>query len=107
MEFGISYDWDREVVICYLDYYKWIQWMFLQFYKVGFVYRKRLYVNWCLLCEIVFVNEQVVNGRCERCKLFVGKKDLEQWFFRIINYVERFFCDIEKFDGWLEKVKIM
>lgn len=107
MELGISYDWDREVATCHPDYYKWTQWMFLQFYKAGLAYRKRSYVNWCPSCETVLANEQVVNGRCERCKSLVGKKDLEQWFFRITNYAERLLRDIEKLDGWPEKVKIM
>jgi len=107
IELGISYDWDREVATCHPDYYKWTQWMFLQFYKAGLAYRKRSYVNWCPSCETVLANEQVVNGRCERCKSLVGKKDLEQWFFRITNYAERLLRDIEKLDGWPEKVKIM
>ncbi|WPX09955.1 leucine--tRNA ligase [Anaerocellum danielii] len=107
MELGISYDWDREVATCHPDYYKWTQWMFLQFYKAGLAYRKRSYVNWCPSCETVLANEQVVNGRCERCKSLVGKKDLEQWFFRITNYAERLLRDIEKLNGWPEKVKIM
>ncbi|AZT90450.1 leucine--tRNA ligase [Caldicellulosiruptor changbaiensis] len=106
-ELGISYDWDREVATCHPDYYKWTQWMFLQFYKAGLAYRKRSYVNWCPSCETVLANEQVVNGRCERCKSLVGKKDLEQWFFRITKYAERLLRDIEKLDGWPEKVKIM
>ncbi|WP_039767652.1 leucine--tRNA ligase [Caldicellulosiruptor sp. F32] len=106
-ELGISYDWDREVATCHPEYYKWTQWMFLQFYKAGLAYRKRSYVNWCPSCETVLANEQVVNGRCERCKSLVGKKDLEQWFFRITKYAERLLRDIEKLDGWPEKVKIM
>lgn len=68
---------------------------------------KRSYVNWCPSCETVLANEQVVNGRCERCKSLVGKKDLEQWFFRITKYAERLLRDIDKLDGWPEKVKIM
>lgn len=106
-ELGISYDWDREVATCHPDYYKWTQWMFLQFYKAGLAYRKRSYVNWCPSCETVLANEQVVNGRCERCKSLVGKKDLEQWFFRITKYAERLLRDIDKLDGWPEKVKVM
>ncbi|WAM32922.1 leucine--tRNA ligase [Caldicellulosiruptor morganii] len=106
-ELGISYDWDREIATCHPDYYKWTQWMFLQFYKAGLAYRKRSYVNWCPSCETVLANEQVVNGRCERCKSLVGKKDLEQWFFRITNYAERLLRDIEKLEGWPEKVKVM
>lgn len=106
-ELGISYDWDREVATCHPDYYKWTQWMFLQFFKAGLAYRKRSFVNWCPSCETVLANEQVVNGRCERCKSLVGKKDLEQWFFKITAYAERLLDDIERLEGWPEKVKIM
>lgn len=106
-QLGISYDWDREVATCHPDYYKWTQWMFLQFYKAGLAYRKRSYVNWCPSCETVLANEQVVNGKCERCKSVVGKKDLEQWFLKITAYADRLLNDIEKLNGWPEKVKIM
>lgn len=106
-ELGLSYDWDREVATCKADYYKWTQWMFLQLYKHGLAYKKKSYVNWCPSCETVLANEQVVNGKCERCKADVGKKDLEQWFFKITDYAQRLLDDIEKLKGWPEKVKIM
>jgi len=104
---GISYDWDREVATCHPDYYKWTQWMFLQLYKNGLAYKKKSYVNWCPSCQTVLANEQVVNGKCERCKSDVTKKDLEQWFFRITNYAQRLLDDIEKLKGWPDKVKTM
>ncbi len=104
---GISYDWDREVATCHPDYYKWTQWMFLQLYKHGLAYKKKSYVNWCPSCQTVLANEQVVGGKCERCKAEVGKKDLEQWFFRITDYADRLLSDIDKLDGWPEKVKTM
>ena len=104
---GISYDWDRQVATCQPDYYKWTQWMFLQLYKKGLAYKKKQYVNWCPDCQTVLANEQVVDGKCERCKSVVGKKDLEQWFFKITDYADRLLADIDKLDGWPEKVKTM
>lgn len=104
---GISYDWDREVATCKQDYYKWTQWMFLQLYKNNLAYKKKSYVNWCPSCQTVLANEQVVNGKCERCKSEVGKKDLEQWFFSITKYADRLLNDIDKLKGWPEKVKTM
>jgi len=106
-ELGISYDWDREVATCHPDYYKWTQWMFLQLYKNGLAYKKKSFVNWCPSCSTVLANEQVVNGKCERCKSDVSKKDLEQWFFKITKYAQRLLDDIEKLDGWPDKVKTM
>lgn len=106
-QLGISYDWDREVATCHPDYYKWTQWMFLQLYKNGLAYKKKAYVNWCPSCATVLANEQVVNGVCERCKSVVGKKDLEQWFFKITDYAQRLLDDIEKLKGWPDKVKVM
>jgi len=104
---GLSYDWDREVATSSSSYYKWTQWLFLQLYKKGLAYKKKSSVNWCPSCETVLANEQVVNGGCERCKTQVDKKELEQWFFKITEYAERLLQDIDKLDGWPEKVKIM
>ena len=106
-EFGISYDWDREIATCDPDYYKWTQWMFLQMYKNALAYKKKANVNWCPSCSTVLANEQVVNGKCERCHTDVGKKDLEQWFFKITAYAERLLDDLERLKGWPDKVKIM
>ena len=106
-QLGITYDWDREIATCHQDYYKWTQWMFLKFYENGLAYKNKSYVNWCPSCSTVLANEQVVNGKCDRCKDTVGKKDLEQWFFRITKYAERLLGDIEKLPGWPEKVKTM
>nr|MBO2477929.1 leucine--tRNA ligase [Bacillota bacterium] len=77
---GISYDWSREVASCHPDYYRWTQWLFLQFYKAGLVEKKRAPVNWCPKCQTVLANEQVVDGCCERCDTPVTVRDLEQWF---------------------------
>lgn len=104
---GLSYDWDREVATCFPDYYRWTQDIFLKFYEKGLAYKKKSYVNWCTSCETVLANEQVVGGQCERCDSAVIKKDLEQWYLKITDYAEELLQDIEKLDGWPEKVKIM
>ena len=106
-ELGISYDWRREVATCHPEYYRWTQWLFLQFYKKGLAYKKKAPVNWCPGCQTVLANEQVVDGECERCHAKVEKKELEQWFFKITSYAERLLQDIKKLSGWPEKVKIM
>lgn len=106
-EMGISYDWDREVATCHPSYYKWTQWLFLEFYKHGLVYKKKAAVNWCPSCATVLANEQVVDGGCERCDTLVTKKSLEQWFFRITDYADVLLEDLDKLPGWPEKVKTM
>ncbi|MFS8533787.1 MAG: leucine--tRNA ligase [Limnochordales bacterium] len=104
---GISYDWSREVASCHPDYYRWTQWLFLQFYKAGLVEKKRAPVNWCPKCQTVLANEQVVDGCCERCDTPVTVRDLEQWFFRITQYAERLLRELDELTGWPDKVKIM
>lgn len=104
---GFSYDWEREVTTCLPDYYKWTQWLFLLFYKNGLAYKKKAAVNWCPGCVTVLANEQVVNGACERCGTTVTKKDLSQWFLKITDYADRLLEDIDKLEGWPDKVKIM
>ena len=104
---GISYDWDREVATCKQDYYKWTQWLFVKFFEKGLAYKKKSPVNWCPSCETVLANEQVVGGVCERCSTTVVKKNLSQWYLKITDYAERLLQDIEKLDGWPEKVKLM
>jgi leucyl-tRNA synthetase len=89
---GFSYDWSREVATSSPEYYKWTQWLFLQFYKRGMAYKKKSSVNWCPSCETVLANEQVVNGGCERCSTEVTKKELEQWFFRITEHAHCLPC---------------
>lgn len=106
-EMGISYDWDREVTTCHPGYYKFTQWIFLEFYKHGLVYKKKAGVNWCPSCATVLANEQVVDGACERCDTAVTKKDLEQWFFKITDYAQVLLDDLEKLPGWPDKVKTM
>jgi leucyl-tRNA synthetase len=104
---GIIYDWDREVTTCEPDYYRWTQWIFLQLYKAGLAVRKKAPVNWCPSCSTVLANEQVVDGRCERCSTEVTKKELVQWFFKITDYAQVLLDDIELLTGWPERVKIM
>ena len=108
-ELGLSYDWDRECATCHPDYYKWMQWIFIQFYKAGLAYKKENPVNWCPSCQTVLANEQVVDGCCERCGTAVGKKNLSQWYFKITNYAEHLLENLDngKLDGWPEKVKTM
>ena len=103
-ELGLSYDWDRIVATCKPDYYRWMQWIFIQFYKKGLAYKKDNPVNWCPSCQTVLANEQVVDGKCERCKSPVTKKSLSQWYFKITDYADRL---LEKLPGWPEKVKTM
>ena len=106
-QLGISYDWEREVITCLPDYYRWGQWIFLKFYERGLAYKKKSPVNWCPSCETVLANEQVIGGRCWRCDSEVTKKNLEQWFFKITDYAERLLEDLELLDGWPEKVRVM
>ncbi len=104
---GLSYDWDREVTTCLPEYYKWTQWFFLQFYKKDLAYKKGASVNWCPGCQTVLANEQVVEGKCERCDSVVEKKSLEQWFFKITEYADRLLKDLDKLQGWPNKVRVM
>lgn len=106
-QLGLSYDWDRKVATCTPEYYKWMQWIFIQFYKKGLAYKKENPVNWCPSCQTVLANEQVVDGECERCHSKVGKKNLSQWYFKITDYAERLLDGLEKLPGWPNKVKIM
>ncbi len=85
---GFSYDWGREVNTSDPSYYRWTQWFFLLLYKHGWAYRKNAPVNWCESCQTVLAREQVVEGRCERCKNTVMQKNLEQWFFKITDFIE-------------------
>ncbi len=104
---GLSYDWDREVATCKPDYYKWTQWLFLQFYKKGLAYKKEAAVNWCEECATVLANEQVIDGKCWRCDEVVKKKYLSQWFLKITDYAERLLQDLDKLEGWGDNVKTM
>ena len=104
---GLAYDWDREVITCREDYYRWTQWLFELFYKKGLAYKKKASVNWCDTCGTVLANEQVEDGKCWRCKSEVHKKDLAQWFFKITDYADELLADLDKLPGWPERVKTM
>lgn len=106
-QWGVEYDWEREVISCLPEYYKWTQWIFLKLYEKGLAYKKKAFVNWCPSCKTVLANEQVVNGACERCDSEVSQKDLEQWFFKITSYAERLLKDLGKLTEWPERVKTM
>ncbi|NOY14957.1 MAG: leucine--tRNA ligase [bacterium] len=101
---GLSYDWDREIGTHRPDYYKWTQWFFLLLYKKGLAYKKTAPVNWCPSCQTVLANEQVVDGKCERCDAEVSQKDMDQWFLKITAYADRLLKDLDKID-WPESTK--
>ncbi len=103
---GAQWDWDREIVSCLPDYYKWTEWLFLQFYKHGLAYRTKAPANWCPGCNTTLANEQVLpNGTCERCGSVVIRKEIDQWLLKITNYAEELldFSGIE----WPEKTVTM
>ncbi len=105
---GFAYDWSREVTTCLPDYYRWNQWFFLKFYEKGLAYRKKSKVNWCPKCATVLANEQVVNGCCWRHEdTPVEQRELEQWFLRITKYADELLRDLDRLDGWPEKVRTM
>jgi leucyl-tRNA synthetase len=104
---GFSYDWNREFATCRPDYYRWEQWLFIKMYEKGMVYRKEALVNWCEHCRTVLANEQVEAGMCWRCSKPVRQKKLQQWFFRITDYVQDMLDYCDELPGWPEKVITM
>jgi len=102
---GALFDWDRAVVASSPDYYKWTQWLFLQLYKEGLAYKGKAAVDWCPSCKTVLADEQVIDGKCERCDSVVVQKELEQWFFAITKYADRLLKNLEWID-WTEKTKL-
>ncbi len=102
---GILFDWSREVTSCLPDYYKWTQWLFIQFFKKGLAYRKTATVNWCPTCNTVLANEQAAGGVCWRCENPVEKRELLQWFFKITEYAERLLAGIDELDGWPDNLR--
>jgi leucyl-tRNA synthetase len=102
---GAVYDWSREVITSEPEYYKWTQWFFLKLYEYDLAYRRMAPVNWCPSCQTVLANEQVIDGRCERCGAVVTHENREQWFFRITRYAD----ELMRHDGidWPERIKIM
>jgi leucyl-tRNA synthetase len=104
---GILYDWSKELASCDPGYYHWNQWLFLQLYKRGLAYRGKAPVNWCPSDQTVLANEQVIDGRCDRCGTVVVQRELEQWFFRITEYADRLDAGLDTLSEWAEKVKTM
>ena len=104
---GFSYDWDRTVVACDPEYYRWGQWIFLQMYKRGLVERRNSPVNWCPNCKTVLANEQVTEGECWRCHGAVEKRDLTQWYYKITDYAQELLDDLDQLEGWPEPVRQM
>jgi leucyl-tRNA synthetase len=96
--FGFSYDWDREIDTSSPEYYKWTQWLFIQLYKKGLAYRAEAKVNWCPNDQTVLANEQVIDGKCERCGHEIEERMMEQWFFKITDYAERLLADLKGLD---------
>ena len=106
--YACSFDWDRVLQTCDPIYYRWNQWLFLEFYKRGLAYRKNSNVNWCPSCQTVLANEQVVQGLCERCDSVVTKKALTQWYFKVTDYADRLLDDLDTLEGaWPSKVLTM
>jgi leucyl-tRNA synthetase len=104
---GWSIDWEREVSTHEPEYYKWTQWLFLKFYEAGLAFRKEAPVNWCPNDQTVLANEQVIDGRCERCGFEVEAKNLEQWFFRITAYADRLLEEMALLESWPDRVLAM
>lgn len=105
---GLSYDWEREVTTCSPDYYRWTQWIFLEFFKAGLAYQKEAAVNWDPIDQTVLANEQVDSeGRSWRSGAKVERRMLKQWFFKITDYAEQLLNDLDKLDGWPDRVKLM
>ena len=105
-EIAAIYDWDMEVNTTDPEFYKWTQWIFVKMFKAGLAYEKEMPINWCPSCKTGLANEEVVNGKCERCGADVTKKNLKQWMLKITKYADRLLADLDKLD-WPEKVKKM
>ena len=103
---GATYDWDREIVTCLPEYYKWNQWFFLRMYEKGLAYRASAAVNWCPTCQTVLANEQVVDGKCERTGDVVVRRQMDQWFLKITDYADEL-LDFSGVIDWPERIKTM
>ena len=101
---GLSFDWDREINTTDPDYFKWTQWIFLKLFKAGLAYKKEMNVNWCTSCKVVLANEEVVNGKCERCGGEVVHKVKSQWMLTITEYAQKLIDDLDSVD-YFEKIK--
>ncbi|MCY6492853.1 leucine--tRNA ligase [Leptolyngbya sp. GGD] len=107
-QLGISFDWSKELATCSPDYYRWTQWIFLEFFKAGLAYQKEATVNWDPIDQTVLANEQVdADGRSWRSGAKVERKLLRQWFLKITDYAEQLLVDLDKLKGWPDRVKLM
>ena len=107
VDWGLSYDWGREIATCNVKYYAWEQLLFLKMYEKGIAYRKATTVNWCNSCQTVLANEQVEDGACWRCSEPVVPRKMHGWFLKITDYAEELLADLDKLTGWPEKVLTM
>ena len=105
-QLGFGYDWSRELATCDPEYYRWEQWFFARLYEKGLVYKKMSTVNWDPVDQTVLANEQVINGKCERCETEVARRDLDQWFLRITKYADEL-LDFKGVVDWPERIKVM
>ncbi len=103
---GLSFDWSREINTTDPNYYKWTQWIFLQFYKAGLAYEATGLINWCPKDKTGLANEEVIDGRCERCGTLVVKKELRQWYLKITAYAEKLLEGLKELPEWPEAVKL-
>lgn len=103
---GFSYDWDRQVSTHTPEYYKWTQWIFLKLYEKGLAYESKAPINWCPSCLTGLANEEVKDGKCERCHTVVSRKNIRQWILKITEYADRLLADIDKLD-WSDAIKTM
>jgi leucyl-tRNA synthetase len=104
---GWSIDWSRELSTAEPEYYRWTQWLFLKFFEAGLAYRREAFVNWCPNDQTVLANEQVIDGRCERCGAEVEARSLEQWFFRITAYADQLLDEMSLLESWPDRVLTM
>ena len=102
---GMSFDWSRRFNTCDADFYRWTQWLFLKFHEAGLAYRRAVAVNWCPTDKTVLANEQVVNGRCERCDTPVTKREFPSWFFRESDYAQKLLDGLAELTGWSDHIK--
>jgi len=101
---GLSFDWSREISTTNPDYYRWTQWIFVKLYQKGLAYKEKMPINWCPSCLIGLANEEVINGKCERCGAVITRRNLEQWIVKITDYADRLLEGLKKTD-FVEKVK--
>ncbi|OQB68300.1 MAG: Leucine--tRNA ligase [Spirochaetes bacterium ADurb.Bin133] len=104
--FGFCYDWDREIATCDPDYYKWTQWIFLQLFKKGLAYEDNVPINWCPSCLTGLANEEVKDGKCDRCDTTIVRRRIRQWMLKITAYADRLLEDLDELD-WNDSIKLM